>query len=122
MVSKITNTLTSAKFRLTVIKLGVLACTVAMAMCNAMFTFAANDENTAPTGIGGTTTMNTMITVVFWVLRIIIFFVGGVPGGIKIVQGQSDENPRDRNAGLATIGITGAVFAATFAIEALVKQ
>lgn len=122
MVSKITNTLTSTKFRLTVIKLGVLACTVAMAMCNAMFTFAANDENTAPTGVGGTKTMNTMISVVFWVLRIIIIFVGGVPGGVKIVQGQSDENPRDRNAGLATIGITGAVFAATFAIEALVKQ
>lgn len=122
MVSKISNTLTSRKFRLMTIKLGIIACTVAMAMCNAMFTFAANDENTAPTGIGGTATMNTMITVVFWIVRIIVIFVGGVPGGIKIVQGQSDENPRDRNAGLATIGITGAVFAVSFAIEALVKQ
>ncbi|MDE6520442.1 MAG: hypothetical protein K2K91_08340 [Ruminococcus sp.] len=122
MISKIIKTLTSTKFRLTVIRLAITACTIAMSMCGGMLTFAANNENTAPTGIGGTTTMNTMITIVFWVVRIILIFVGGVPGGIKIVQGQSDENPRDRNAGLATIGITGAVFAVTFAIEALVKQ
>lgn len=120
MVSKISKTLTSAKFRLTVIKLGVLACTVAMAMCNAMFTFAVNDENTQPTGVGGTKTMNTMITIVFWIVRGILVLIGGVPGIIKAVQGQSDENPRDRNAGLAVIGITGLAFAATFAVEKLI--
>lgn len=121
MVSKITNTLTSRKFRLMTIKLGIIACTVAMAMCNAMFTFAANDENTAPDGLAGTATMNKMITVVFWIVRILVLFIGGVPGIPKIVQGQADENPRDRNAGLAVIGVTGAAFAATFVIEALVK-
>ena len=36
------------------------------------------------------------------------------------VQGQADENPRDRNAGLAVIGIAGAAFAATFAVKALI--
>ncbi len=41
MVSKISNALTSRKFRLMTIKLGIIACTIAMAMCNAMFTFAA---------------------------------------------------------------------------------
>lgn len=120
MVSKISKTLTSAKFRLTAIKLGIIACTIAMAMCNGMFTFAANSENTDPTGLGGTNTMNTMVTVVFWVVRILVLFIGGVPAVIKIVQGQSDENPRDRNAGLATAGITGAAFAATFVIQALI--
>lgn len=120
MVSKITNTLTSAKFRLTVIKLGVLACTVAMAMCGGMLTFAVNEENPDPTGIGGKTTMDNMISVVFWIVRGILFLIGGVPGIIKAVQGQADENPRDRNAGLAVIGITGLAFAATFVVEKLI--
>lgn len=120
MVSKISKTLTSAKFRLAVIRLAITACTIAMAICNAAITFAANEENATPEGIGGTNTMNNMINVVFWIVRIIIILVGGVPGGIKIVQGQSDENPRDRNAGLATIGITGAVFGATFLIQKLI--
>lgn len=92
MVSKITNTLTSAKFRLTVIKLGVLACTVAMAMCNAMFTFAANDENTAPDGLAGTATMNKMITIVFWILRILVLFLGGVPGILIFRQSRKSIN------------------------------
>lgn len=122
MVSKITNTLTSRKFRLMTIKLGIIACTVAMAMCNAMFTFAANDENTAPSDASsGSQTMSSLTKVVFWVVRAIILASGGIPGIIKINQGQTDENPRDRNAGLAVIGVTGAAFAATFVIEALVK-
>lgn len=120
MVSKISKALTSTKFRLTVIKLGVLACTVAMAMCGGMLTFAENEENTNPTGLGGTTTMSIMITVVFWIVRGILVLIGGVPGIIKAVQGQADENPRDRNAGLAVIGITGLAFAATFVVEKLI--
>ncbi len=120
MVSKISKTLTSAKFRLAVIRLAITACTIAMAMCNSIVTFADNAENTDPTGLGGSNTMNSMVTVVFWIVRIIVLLIGGVPGIIKIVQGQSDENPRDRNAGLATIGITGAAFAATFVVEKLI--
>lgn len=121
MVSKISKTLTSAKFRLAAIKLGIIACTVAMTLCNGAIAFAANDDNTAPDGLAGTATMNKMITVVFWIVRILVLFIGGVPGIPKIVQGQADENPRDRNAGLAVIGVTGAAFAATFVVEALVK-
>lgn len=120
MISKITKTLTSAKFRLTVIKLAITACTIAMAMCNSIVTFADNAENTDPTGVGGSGTMDNMVAIVFWVVRILVLLIGGVPGIIKIVQGQADENPRDRNAGLATIGITGAAFAGSFAIEALI--
>lgn len=119
MVSKITNTLTSRKFRLMTIKLGIIACTIAMAMCNAMFAFADNGENTDPTNVK-TSTMDDMVGVVFWIVRIIVLLIGGVPGIVKIVQGQADENPRDRNAGLAVIGITGAAFAATFVVENLI--
>lgn len=120
MISKITKTLTSAKFKLAVIRLAITACTIAMAICNGVITFATNTENANPTGLGGSTTMSTMITVVFWIVRGIIILIGGVPGIIKAVQGQADENPRDRNAGLATIGITGLAFAATFVVEKLV--
>lgn len=121
MVSKITNTLTSAKFRLTVIKLGVLACTVAMAMCNSMLAFADNSENVAPDNAsGGSKTMSAMTTVVFWVVRALILVSGGVPGLIKINQGQTDENPRDRNAGIACCVVAGFCFAATFVIEKLI--
>lgn len=119
MVSKITKTLTSAKFRLAVIRLAITACTIAMAMCNEIITFA-NTENADPTGVGGSTTMKNMVSIVFWIVRILVLLIGGVPGIIKVVQGQSDENPRDRNAGLATIGITGAAFAASFAVEKLI--
>ena len=80
----------------------------------------SNSENTKPTNIGGASTMNTAVSIVFWVIRVAIILIGGAPGIVKVVQGQSDENPRDRNAGLATIGIAGAAFAATFAIQGLI--
>ena len=106
------------------IKLCVMLGTIAMALCNTMTAFAAsagkNSENTKPTNIGGASTMNTAVSIVFWVIRVAIILIGGAPGIVKVVQGQSDENPRDRNAGLATIGIAGAAFAATFAIQGLI--
>ena len=106
------------------IKLCVMLGTIAMALCSTMTAFAAsagkNSENTKPTNIGGASTMNTAVSIVFWVIRVAIILIGGAPGIVKVVQGQSDENPRDRNAGLATIGIAGAAFAATFAIQGLI--
>ncbi len=121
MFSKISKTLTSAKFRLMTIKLGIIACTVAMAMCNAMFTFAANDENKAPDGAAsGSQTMSLLTKVVFWVVRAIILASGGVPGLIKINQGQTDENPREKNAGIACCVVAGFCFAATFVVEKLI--
>ena len=107
------------------IKLCIMLGTIAMALCNTMTALAvanpgANTENTDPTNIGGGSTMGTAISIVFWVIRVAIILIGGAPGIVKVVQGQADENPRDRNAGLATIGIAGAAFAATFAIEKLI--
>ena len=87
------------------------------AICFSFSAFAAPEGGT-PSGVS-TTTMSSLISLVLWVVRIAIIIIA-VPGIIKIVQGQADENPRDRNAGIATVGIAGACFAATFAIPALI--
>lgn len=72
----------------------------------------------APAGVD-TSKMDGLIDIVFWIARIAIAAVGGVPALIKIVQGQADENPRDRNSGIATLIITGVVIGATFAVRAV---
>lgn len=109
------------KFRLAAIKMAITACTIAMAMCSTvMVSFAANDENVAPETVGGANTMSTLISVVFWAVRIIVLIVGAVPGIIKINQGNADENPKERNAGIVSVVVAGVCFAATFAIEALI--
>ena len=109
------------KFRMAVIKMAITACTVAAMVCStAMIAFADNSENSAPSGVGGTNTKNTLITLVFWIIRIAILIIGGGPSLIKIVQGQTDENTRDRNAGIAGLVITGAAFAGTFVIASLI--
>ena len=76
-------------------------------------------DNSAPTGVS-TTTMNGLSDIIWWLVRVAVLAIGGIPAVIKIVQGQADENPRDRNAGIATLVITAAVFGATFAIQALI--
>ena len=111
------------KFRKTMLKMAITACTIAMAMCSTMMIAFADDapaENVKPSVIGGTSTMDTIVTIVFWIVRILILAIGGIPSIVKIVQGQTDENPRDRNAGIAALVVTGAAFAATFAVKALI--
>ncbi len=93
--------------------------TVIAMLGSAMTAYADNGENQAPEGIGGTSTMTTTINIVFWAVRIIIIIIA-IPGVIKIVQGQADENPRDRNAGIATVAVAGVCFAASFAIQNLI--
>lgn len=107
------------KFRLAMCKLTIAACTLAMMCSTAMVAFADNAENAAPDGTK-TTTMTTLVGVVFWIIRIAILIIGGGPSLIKVVQGQTDENPRDRNAGIAGLVITGAAFAATFVVAGLI--
>lgn len=109
------------KFRLAAIKMAITACTIAMAMCStAMIAFAEGEaENPNPTGVK-TSTMDTMITLAFWAVRIIIIFTGGVPGIIKINQGNADENAKEKNAGIVSVVVAGVCFAATFAVEALI--
>ena len=76
----------------------------------------------APTAPGGvdTATMGTLADIVWWIVRIAILAVGGIPAIVKIVQGQADENSRDRNAGIATLLIAAAGFGATFAIDSAI--
>jgi len=119
IMKNVINKVNVNKVRKFNIKLCVLLSTVAMVLCNAMTAFADN-ENGAPSGVGGSGTMSATADVAFWIVRIIIILVGGAPGLIKIVQGQSDENPRDRNAGIAALAVSGAAFAGTFLVRGLI--
>ncbi len=107
------------KFRMSVIKMAITACTIAMAMSNAMITFAANDENATPDNVK-TGTMTSLVGVGFWILRGAIIAIGGIPAILKIVQGKADENPRDTQAGYSLAVITGLAFGASFLIEKLI--
>ncbi len=72
----------------------------------------------APNGVD-TAAYSGMVDIVFWVATIAIAAGGGIPSLIKLVQGQADEDPRGRNAGIAGLVITGAVIGAAAAIRAL---
>jgi hypothetical protein len=87
---------------------------IVFALSLTMTSFASD----LPEGVD-TTQMNEFITVIFWAVRLLIAGVGGIPSIIKIVQGQTDEMPRERNAGIAGAVATGIGVAATFAIESI---
>ena len=89
---------------------------VTILMSCSLVVFAAP---TAPSGVD-TATMGTLADIVWWIVRIAILAVGGIPAIVKIVQGQADENSRDRNAGIATLLIAAAGFGATFAIDSAI--
>lgn len=109
------------KFRSIVIRIAAMACAAAIAMCNNMVAFASvNGENGTPAGVGGGGTFGSLVDVVFWIIRILIIIIGAAPALVKIVQSQSDENPRDRNSGIAALVVSGAAFAATFLIRNLI--
>lgn len=89
---------------------------VTMLMSCSLVAFAAP---AAPSGVD-TATMGTLADIVWWIVCIAILAVGGIPAIVKIVQGQADENSRDRNAGIATLLIAAAGFGATFAIDSAI--
>lgn len=72
----------------------------------------------APSGVS-TQSYNGLVDIVFWVATIAIAAGGGIPSLIKLVQGQADEDPRGRNAGIAGLVITGAVIGAAAAVKTL---
>ena len=97
-----------------------VALTVMMVLAiSSVMVFATDPDNNAPANVQ-TATMNGLSTIIWWLVRVAVLAIGGIPAVIKIVQGQADENPRDRNAGIATLVITAAVFGATFAIQNLI--
>ena len=65
--------------------------------------------------------MSGLATSLLDIARKLILVVGGGAGIINIVKGKSDENPKLFAEGLATIGIAGALYAATYAIAAAFK-
>lgn len=71
-----------------------------------------------PRGVD-TTAYNGLVDIIFWVAVIAIAAAGGIPSLIKLVQGQADEDPRGRNAGIAGLVITGAVIGAATAVRTL---
>ena len=101
-------------------KVTSIAALTAVIFLISSITVFADGENTTPAGVT-TTTMSTLISIIMWVVRIAILAVGAIPGIIKTVQGQADEDHRSRNAGIVSTIIAGAGFAATFGIEALIK-
>ena len=89
--------------------------TLAALMNTGMIAFAEGEGT--PSGVD-TTTMDTLITIVFWVIRIMVL-APAIPSIQKISDGQSNEDARTRNSGIIGLIVSGACFAATFAIEAL---
>lgn len=71
-----------------------------------------------PSGVNSTA-YSALVDIVFWVAGIAVAAAGGIPSIIKIVQGQADEDPRGRNAGIAGAVITGACVGALIAIKTL---
>ena len=67
-----------------------------------------------------TTTMGQFGNIVWWIVRIVILAVGAVPVLINLINGISNQDDRQRNVGLITLVITGAVFAATFALSGII--
>jgi hypothetical protein len=91
--------------------------TVGLMLAFFSLTVFADDE--VPEGVN-TTSMNTLSNIVWWVVRIAVAAIVGIPGIIKTAQGISNEDNRERNMGLAQILIGGALIGATFAIKAAV--
>lgn len=80
--------------------------------------FAEGGIGNAPSAVD-TATYDTLVTLVFWVVRIVVLGSTAIPGLVKIGQGVGNEDVRERNSGISLLVIGGALFAATFAVEKL---
>ena len=80
--------------------------------------FAEGGIGNAPSSVD-TATYDTLVTLVFWVVRIVVLGLTAIPGVIKVAQGVGNEDVRERNGGLSLLIIGGALFAGTFALEQL---
>lgn len=77
-----------------------------------MATMAMGLSASATPAGADTSAMNSMLDVVFWIVRILIGAIGGIPAFVKIVQGQTDEDPRTRNSGIVALVITAVLIGA----------
>ena len=79
---------------------------------------ASNVYAAAPSGVDQAS-YNALVDIVFWLAGIAVAAAGAVPSVIRIVQGQTDEDPRGRNAGIAGLVITGAGIGVLITIKTL---
>ncbi len=99
----------------------VISITTTILLSNVLLAYSAFAEGgigNAPSSVD-TATYDTLVTLVFWVVRIVVLGLTAIPRLIKIAQGIGNEDVRERNGGISLMVIGGALFAATFAIEAL---
>lgn len=106
------------KFRMAVIKMAITACTFAMMSCCSLVAFAEGEGGGSSYATAET---KNFIGLAFWILRGMIFFVGGGLGLYKIVQGKAEENPRDSKSGIGLVVLTGLAIAGTFVVEGYMK-
>ena len=57
--------------------------------------------------------------IIVWVLAIAIGAGGGLPSLVKIVEGQTNEDVRGRNSGIAGLCVTAACVGAVVAVKAI---
>ena len=99
----------------------VISITTTILLSNVLLAYSAFAEGgigNAPSSVD-TATYDTLVTLVFWVVRIVVLGLTAILGLIKIAHGIGNEDVRERNGGISLMVIGGALFAATFAIEAL---
>lgn len=89
---------------------------IMMVTCCSSFGYAS----AAPAGVD-TSTLDTLVEIILWIARVAIIAYSIPAGFLKVVDGRSQERPSEVNAGLVTIVICGACFAATFAIPSLLS-
>ncbi len=104
-----------AKIRRTALTVGM---TAAMLTSASMTAFADTGTET-PENVD-TTTMDSLMVILWWVVRVIILAFA-IPLLFKVAQSFSDENPRDRNQGIIGLIAIAVIFGATFAIQALIS-
>lgn len=72
----------------------------------------------APTGVN-TQQTNKVIDIVMWIVIIAIGAAGAIPSLIKLIEGQTNEDVRGRNSGIAGLAVTAAVAGAAYAVKAI---
>lgn len=100
--------------------ISVAAVVMMVLMMSAVSVFAAGAATNGQPSNVDTSTMNEFGGIVWWLVRIVVLAIGGIPGVINLVKGLSDQDDRQRNIGLITLVVTGAAFAATFALSNII--
>ena len=102
--------------------ISVFAVMMIAMMMSAVTVFATSGGGAAATGqpTVDTSTMTEFGSIVWWLVRIVILAIGGIPGVINLVKGLSDQDDRQRNIGLIVLVVTGAAVAATFALSGII--